>query len=141
MSENIQEEPKDAENSSPANKPPQPSPQKNNEELKDQFEKMRERLRKGGMPSNKGGNGGGGFNFYWIYAIIIIILIAVTLLGDGVGFGAGPRQVNETFFEQNMLAKGDVVSITIVNEKTAEIRVNPDSLSLFRYTINNKPII
>ncbi|HXU26941.1 MAG TPA: AAA family ATPase, partial [Bacteroidia bacterium] len=93
------------------------------------------------MPSNKGGNGGGGFNFYWIYAIIIIILIAVTLLGDGVGFGAGPRQVNETFFEQNMLAKGDVVSITIVNEKTAEIRVNPDSLSLFRYTINNKPII
>jgi ATP-dependent metalloprotease FtsH len=140
MSENIQEEPKPAENSSSANKPPQPSSQKNNEELKDQFEKMRERLRKGGMPSNKGG--GGGFNFYWIYAIIIIILIAFTLLGnEGVGFGGGMKQVNETSFEQNMLAKGDVVSITIVNEKTAEIRVNPDSLSLFRYTVGNKPII
>jgi cell division protease FtsH len=40
-----------------------------------------------------------------------------------------------------MLAKGDVASITIVNEKTAEIRVNPDSLTLFRYTQNNKPIV
>jgi len=140
MSENIQEEPKSAENSSPANKPPQPSSQKNNEELKDQFEKMRDRLRKGGMPSNKGGNGGGGFNFYWIYAIIIIILIAVTLLGDA-GFGGGTHRVSEAVFEQNMLSKGDVVAITIVNEKTVEIRVNPDSLTLFRYTLNNKPII
>src|ERR1700757_192145 len=135
MSENIKEEPKSAENSSPANKPPQPSSQKNNEELKDQFEKMRERLRKGGMPSNKGG-GGGGFNFYWIYAIIIIVLISITLLGDA-GFGGGTRKVNETFFEQNMLAKGDVTSITIVNEKTVEIRVNPDSLTLFRYSKYN----
>ncbi len=136
MSENIKEEPKSAENSSPANKPPQPSSQKNNDELKDQFEKMRERLRKGGMPSNKGG-GGGGFNFYWIYAIIIIVLISITLLGDGAGFGGGTRKVNETFFEQNMLAKGDVTSITIVNEKTVEIRVNPDSLTLFRYSKYN----
>jgi ATP-dependent metalloprotease FtsH len=142
MSENIQEETKPAESTNPADKPTQPSSQKNNEELKDQFEKMRERLRKGGMPSNKGGNGGGGFNFYWIYAIIIIILVAVSLLGgDGIGFGGGAKQVTETFFEQSMLAKGDVVSITIVNEKTAEIRVNPDSLALFRYTVGNKPII
>ena len=139
MSENIQEEPKSTESSnSPANKPGQPSSQKNNEELKDQFEKMRERLRKGSMPSNKGG--GGGFNFYWIYAIIIVILIVVTYY-DGAGFGGGTRKVTETFFEQTMLAKGDVASVTIVNEKTAEIRVNPDSLSLFRYTQNNKPII
>jgi ATP-dependent metalloprotease FtsH len=140
MSENIQEEPKSTESSnSPANKPGQPSSQKNNEELKDQFEKMRERLRKGSMPSNKSG-GGGGFNFYWIYAIIIVILILVTYY-DGAGFGGGARKVTETFFEQTMLAKGDVASITIVNEKTAEIRVNPDSLSLFRYTQNNKPIV
>jgi cell division protease FtsH len=140
MSENIQEEPKSTESSnSPANKPGQPSSQKNNEELKDQFEKMRDRLRKGSMPSNKGG-GGGGFNFYWIYAIIIVILILVTYY-DGAGFGGGARKVTETFFEQTMLAKGDVASITIVNEKTAEIRVNPDSLTLFRYTQNNKPIV
>jgi len=48
--------------------------------------------------------------------------------------------INETFFEQTMLAKGDVDSITIVNEENAEIRVNPDSLALFRYYQNNKPI-
>ena len=138
MSENIQEETKSTESrNNSANKPQQPSSSKNNEELKDQFEKMRERLRKGGMPSNKGG--GGGFNFYWIYAIIIVILILITYY-DGASFGGGTHKITETFFEQTMLAKGDVASITIVNERTAEIRVTPDSLSLFRYYQNNKPI-
>ena len=137
MSENIQEESPNTEKNTLSNEKPKPgSSPKNNDELKDQFEKMRERLRKGGMPNNKGG---GGFNFYWIYAIIIIILILITYY-DGASFGGGTRKVSETFFEQTMLAKGDVASITIVNEKTAEIRVVPDSLSLFRYYQNNKPI-
>src|ERR1700731_1881375 len=122
MSENIQEEPKTAEPidksaENPADKPQSGPPQKN-DDLKDQFEKMRQRLRKTGAPSGKGG---GGFNFYWIYAIIIVILILITYY-DGAAFGGGTRKVNETFFEQTMLAKGDVVSITIVNEKNAEIR-------------------
>ncbi len=139
MSENIQEESKPTDNSNQtADKPTQPSSQKNNEELKDQFEKMRDRLRKGSMPNNKGG---GGFNFYWIYAIIVIIVIVIAYYDGAAGLTGGTHKITETFFEQNMLAKGDVSSITIVNEKTAEIRVNPDSLSLFRYTQNNKPII
>ncbi|HEX7412563.1 MAG TPA: ATP-dependent zinc metalloprotease FtsH [Bacteroidia bacterium] len=71
---------------------------------------------------------------------MIVILILITYY-DGSAFGGGIRKVKETDFEQNMLAKGDVVSITIVNEKNAEIRVNPDSLTLFRYYQNNKPII
>ncbi len=137
MSENIKEEPKTVEPvEKAAEKPQSGPPQKSNEDLKDQFEKMRQRLRKTGTPSSKGG---GGFNFYWIYAIIIVILILITYY-DGAAFGGGTRKVNETFFEQTMLAKGDVVSITIVNEKNAEIRVNPDSLALFRYYQNNKPI-
>ncbi|HKC67160.1 MAG TPA: ATP-dependent zinc metalloprotease FtsH [Bacteroidia bacterium] len=87
------------------------------------------------MPANKGGNGGGGFNFYWIYAIIIIILIAITLLGDGVGFGGNARKIDENEFYQTMLTKGDVASINIVNGgKSIEVRVKPDSLSLFRYS-------
>lgn len=134
MSENIQEESTSADGSKlPANKPAEPSSQKNNEELKDQFEKMRERLRKGSSPTTKGG-GGGGFNFYWIYAIIIVILIAVTYYDGGASFGGGTKKVSETQFEQVMLAKGDVVSITIVNEKTAEVRVIADSLKLPRYS-------
>ena len=139
MSENIQEEPKSADSSNSANKPTDPSSQKNNEELKDQFEKMRERLRKGSAPANKGG-GGGGFNFYWIYAIIIVILILITYYDGGASFAGSTHKISETQFEQGMLAKGDVVSITIVNEKTAEIRVNPDSLKLFRYT-QNKSVV
>ena len=147
MSEDIKEETKTTESAAeqkvekstekPTDKSQAGSSQKSNEDLKNQFEKMRERLKKTAAPSGKGG--GGGFNFYWIYAIIIVILILITYY-DGAAFGGGTRKVNETFFEQNMLAKGDVVSITIVNEKNAEIRVNPDSLALFRYYQNNKPI-
>jgi len=136
MSENIQEEPKTVEPAEKSTEKPHSGPPQKNDDLKNQFEKMRERLKKTGAPSSKGG---GGFNFYWIYAIIIVILILVTYY-DGAAFGGGTRKVNETFFEQTMLAKGDVVSITIVNEKNAEIRVNPDSLALFRYYQNNKPI-
>src|ERR1700752_4048309 len=107
MSETNKEETKTVEGAEkPASKPQPATPQKSNEDLKDQFEKMRERLRKTGMPGNKG-KGGGGFNFYWIYAIIIVILILVTYY-DGSAFGGGMRKVNETFFEQAMLAKGDV---------------------------------
>src|SRR5580658_6392047 len=68
-----------------------------------------------------------------------IIVLLITCY-DSSAFGDGLIKVNETFFEQTMLAKGDVVSITIVNEKNAEIRVIPDSLKLFRYYQNNKPI-
>jgi ATP-dependent metalloprotease FtsH len=37
-----------------------------------------------------------------------------------------------------MLAKGDVSSIVVVNDKIAEIFIKPDSLNLFRYRHNDK---
>jgi AFG3 family protein len=131
MSENT--EPK-KENTTPA---PQNNSnnQKNNDELKEQFDKMRERFRKGGGPAPKGS--GGGFNFYWIYAIIIVILILITYY-DNAGASGHARKVGQADFEQNMLAKGDVSSIVVVNDKVAEIFIKPDSLNLFRYRHNDK---
>ena len=37
---------------------------------------------------------------------------------------------DQSEFEQNMLAKGDVRKIVIVNDKVAEITINADSLKL-----------
>jgi cell division protease FtsH len=114
-----------------------PSPQNNsgqkNDEIKEQFDKMRERFRKNPMPKG----GGGGFNFYWIYAIIIVILILITYY-DNSGLSGHVRKTNETEFYQKMLSKGDVAAIVIVNEKIAEIYIKPDSLNLFRYRHNDK---
>jgi cell division protease FtsH len=47
-----------------------------------------------------------------------------------------PADQNE--FEQNMLAKGDVRKIVIVNDKIAEITISADSLKLDRYKILDK---
>jgi ATP-dependent metalloprotease FtsH len=129
-----------SENTEPKKENTTPTPQnnsnnqKNNDELKEQFDKMRERFRKG-TPAPKGS--GGGFNFYWIYAIIIVILILITYY-DNAGASGHARKVAQADFEQNMLAKGDVSSIVVVNDKIAEIFIKPDSLNLFRYRHNDK---
>ncbi len=113
-----------------------PSEQQRNDELKDQFDKMREKFRKGGNnPAPKGG-GGGGFNFYWIYAIIIVVLILITYY-DNMGLSGHARKTTENEF-YSMLSKGDVTGIVIVNGKVAEVTINKDSLRQFRYHHNNK---
>jgi cell division protease FtsH len=115
------------------------SEQQRNDELKDQFEKMRERFRKNGSAPKGGGSnsgGGGGFNFYWIYAIIIVVLILITYY-DNIGLSGHARKTTENDF-YTMLAKGDVSNVVIVNGKIAEITINSDSLKLFRYYHNNK---
>jgi len=130
MSENPEN--KSAENAKPNSQNNSSSEQQKNDELKDQFDKMRERFRKGG-PSPKGG---GGFNFYWIYAIIIVILILITYY-DNIGLSGHARKTTENDF-YTMLSKGDVTGIVIVNGKVAEVTINSDSLKLFRYYHNNK---
>jgi len=129
MSENTENKKEPTPQNNPSNE------QQKNDELKDQFDKMRERFRKGGGPAPKGG-GGGGFNFYWIYAIIIVVLILITYY-DNIGVSGHARKTTENEF-YTMLNKGDVTGIVIVNGKVAEVTINPDSLKLFRYYHNNK---
>lgn len=107
-----------------------------NDELKDQFDKMRERFKKAPQGPKGGGGGGSGFNFYWIYAIIIVVLILITYY-DNIGLGGHARKTTENEF-YTMLNNGDVTGIVIVNGKVAEVTINPDSLKLFRYYHNNK---
>jgi cell division protease FtsH len=118
-----------------SNKNSEPTPiQSPEEERKKQFEKMKDRFGKKpsnpfGGPNNSGGNGGN--SFYWIYGLVIVGLLGFVFFGQD--FEGRVYEVDQTRFEQNMLAKGDVREIVIVNEKIAEITINLDSLKLPRY--------
>lgn len=102
------------------------------EERKRQFEKMKERFGKKNNSSFGGGsNGPGGNTFYWIYGLVIVTLLAFVFLGQD--FEGKVRPVDQYKFEQEMLAKGHVKKIVIVNEKYAEITIKPDSLKLMTY--------
>jgi len=103
------------------------------EERKKQFEKMRDRF--GKKPNNPFGGAGGnnsGNSFYWIYGIVIVALLGFVFFGQD--FEGRIYEESESRFEQDMLAKGDVRKIVIVNEKFAEITINNDSLALPRYS-------
>ena len=113
----------------------EPTPVQNSEEeRKKQFEKMKNRF--GKKPSNPfGGSGSGGNSgnsFYWIYGLVIAGLLGFVFFGQD--FEGRIYEVDQARFEQGMLAKGDVKSIVIVNEKVAEITIKQDSLKLPRYS-------
>jgi ATP-dependent metalloprotease FtsH len=104
--------------------------QSSEEERKKQFERMREKF--GRQNSPMGGKGGSGNNFYWIYGIIIAVLLFVVFYGNN--FTPRLMEVPQAKFYQDMLAKGDVVDVAIVNKSIARIWINPDSAySLNRY--------
>ena len=116
-----------------------PTPLNNPEEdRKKQFEKMKDRF--GKKPSNpfggSGSGGNGGNSFYWIYGLVIVGLLGFVFFGQD--FEGRIFEVDQTQFEQNMLAKGDIKEVVIVNEKFAEITVIQDSLKLDRYKAPNK---
>jgi ATP-dependent metalloprotease FtsH len=122
-----------------ANKNDNPAPLNNTEEeRKKQFEKMKDRF--GKKPSNpfggSGTGGNGGNSFYWIYGLVIVGLLGFVFFGQD--FEGRLYEIDQTQFEQNMLAKGDVKEITIINEKFAEITIIQDSLKLPRYNAPDK---
>jgi len=103
------------------------------EERKKQFEKMKDRF--GKKPANpfggSGSGGNGGNSFYWIYGLVILGLLGFVFFGQD--FEGRLYDINQSDFEREMLSKGDVRKIVIVNEKFAEITIANDSLSLDRY--------
>lgn len=112
----------------PASNGPSPS---NEEERKKQFERMKEKFSRQNNTPFGGSNKGGGNNFYWIYAIVVAVLLIVIFYGNS--FSPKLQEVSQGQFYE-MLAKGDVTQVVIVNEKVARISVNPDSLTtLDRY--------
>jgi ATP-dependent metalloprotease FtsH len=102
------------------------------EERKKQFERMKEKFSR--PNSNFGGNksgGGSGNNFYWIYGVVIAVLLFIVFYGNGFT----PRLIEKNQGEfYNMLVKGDVTDVVIVNKTIARIYIQPDSAAtLNRY--------
>lgn len=96
------------------------------EERKKQFDRMKERFGKQNSPfggNNKNNNSGN--NFYWIYGIVIAVLLFVVFYGND--FNSKLVEVNQNKFYQEMLVKGDVVDVVIVNKTVARIKINADS--------------
>ena len=102
------------------------------EERKKQFERMKEKFGKqnssmgGGKPS-----GGSGNNFYWIYGVVVVVLLFIIFYGND--FDSRLKEVSLNRFYQEMLVKGDVTDVVIVNKSIARITVNNDSLAKDRY--------
>jgi cell division protease FtsH len=102
------------------------------EERKKQFERMKEKFGKQNTPFGGGKPGNGGNNFYWIYGVVVVVLLFVIFYGND--FNSRLQEVSLNRFYQEMLVKGDVTDVVIVNKSIARITVNPDSVaSLNRY--------
>ncbi|MDO8999088.1 MAG: ATP-dependent zinc metalloprotease FtsH [Bacteroidota bacterium] len=95
------------------------------EERKKQFERMKEKFSRPGSNFGGGKGGNGGNNFYWIYGIVIVVLLFIVFTGSG--FSPKLQEVTQGKFYQDMLAKGDVTEVVIVNKTIARIYINPDS--------------
>ncbi len=106
----------------------EPTPQNNSntpeDERKKQFDRMKEKFSKQNSPFG-GGSGNGGNNFYWIYGIVIAVLLFIVFYGNNASNHL--VDVSQGKFLNEMLAKGDVTDVAIVNKTIARISINPDS--------------
>lgn len=126
----MSEEQKQDSNQNPNNSNSSPS----EEERKKQFERMKEKFGRQNSPFGGGNKGGGnsGNNFYWIYGVVVAVLLFIVFYGSDVN--AKLVEVPQSKFYQEMLVKGDVTDVVIVNKTIARITVNPDSVAtLDRY--------
>ncbi|MFI5150252.1 MAG: ATP-dependent zinc metalloprotease FtsH [Bacteroidia bacterium] len=85
---------------------------------KKQFEKMKDRLSKKPAPKSP-------FNYYWIYIIVVITLIAMFFPSN---WGNRLESISWAEFNQKMLQKHHVKEIVIVNDKTVQVAIYPDSI-------------
>ena len=118
--------------SQPQNQTNNTNPNNQEEERRKQFERMKEKF--GKQNSNGGGPkpGNSGNNFYWIYGVVVVVLLFVIFYSND--FDSRLKEVTLNRFYQEMLVKGDVQDVVIVNKTIARITVHPDSAAtLNRY--------
>lgn len=118
--------------SQPQNQSNNTSPNNQEEERRKQFERMKEKFGKQNSNGNGSKPGNSGNNFYWIYGIVVVALLFVIFYSND--FDSRLKEVSLNRFYQEMLVKGDVQDVVIVNKTIARITVNPDSAAtLNRY--------
>lgn len=90
------------------------------DERKRQFERMREKF---GRQSSGGRNSGN--NFYWIYGVVIAVLLFIVFYGNN--YNSRLIEIPQGKFYE-MLSRGDVTDVAIVNKTHARIYVNRDTI-------------
>ncbi|MEZ5072072.1 MAG: ATP-dependent metallopeptidase FtsH/Yme1/Tma family protein [Bacteroidales bacterium] len=80
----------------------------------------------GGNPGNKpvGGGNKPKFNSYWIIGIILLAMIGIQFLSSSGTL----KEIDSNRFYQ-MLQRGDIEKIVVVNKEKVEIYIKPDRLS------------
>lgn len=73
--------------------------------------------------------GGPKFNYYWIYGIIAVILLGLQLMS----FQGGLKEIDQRQFEENMLKKGDVKQVKVINGEMVEVFIRPEALKTDAY--------
>ena len=73
------------------------------------------------------------FNFMWIWAIIIVIIIGYSFFGEGTSepVAAEWNTVSE------MIRKGEVERIKVINKNTAEVYLTDDAIANYRASEDN----
>lgn len=93
-----------------------------NSEPKNQFEKVKDKFSKNpNKPQNS-------FNFYWLYGVVLFIFIGLMFFGAG----SVPKTINLENFKE-MLQKGHVEKIVVVNNDRAQIYIKKDNLDEKKY--------
>lgn len=77
------------------------------------------------MSENKSKKNNKNFNFYWIYAIIAVVLIGINFLP----MGDSTKKSSEKEFK-NLVEKGHVEKIVIVNKERVDVYIKEDSVAL-----------
>ncbi len=95
------------------------------DERKRQFDRMKEKFGKQNPIGGNKGGGNGGNNFYWVYAAVVGVLLFFVFYGNNQNTRL--VEVSQGKFYQEMLAKGDVKDVVIVNKTIARITINADS--------------
>jgi cell division protease FtsH len=89
---------------------------------------MSENEKKTNQP-NRNNPGKPKFNIYWIYGLIAVIFIGLQF----IDFGGQPADINWYTFEKEMLSKGDVSKVVVVNNKTVEVYIRKERFLSERY--------
>ena len=76
------------------------------------------------QPGNLLGNKKPRFNAMWIYALIGISIILIYLFDSG----QGPVPIDWKFFQNELLLKGEIDKIEVVNQEYAQIYIKPEKL-------------
>ncbi len=70
-------------------------------------------------------------NSYWIYALIILSLVVINLF---TVVNSNPTELSMNSLEK-MIRAGHVQKLEVINEKSAQIYLNPDSLKAYKETL------